>query len=229
MISYKYSSMLLMVYMAMLYGMLVPIIIPITLIALINLHITDHLLLAYICKQPPVYDERLTKRAIKLLAISPIGLLMFGFWALENPQFFANKPEKFKFTHNESPSPQHYLFGDIGFNPSTFMLILLIDQLLRVILGRTCLSAINRIWPTEYKFDLFLPQTDSVNMYMGNFFNCLSERQKESWLANELYNRHELSIKMLPDESLKQLRKNRTNNRRLEGDINYEILSNTIY
>lgn len=46
---YQYSTILLQVYMALLYGMFVPILFPIVLFSIVNLYICEKINLAYIC------------------------------------------------------------------------------------------------------------------------------------------------------------------------------------
>jgi hypothetical protein len=52
----KYAYILKYVSVSLVYGYALPILFPITLVALINQYITDRLSLAYFYKKPPSYD-----------------------------------------------------------------------------------------------------------------------------------------------------------------------------
>ena len=51
------------VFVAFLFGFGLPIVFPITLVALINLYLTEKLALAYWHKIPPNFDTKISKRA----------------------------------------------------------------------------------------------------------------------------------------------------------------------
>ena len=64
--------------------------------------------MAYYYRQPPSYDEKLNKRAIKVLKFAPVFMFLLGYWALGNRQIFFN--ESNHVTHNnEVTDPGHQL------------------------------------------------------------------------------------------------------------------------
>ena len=87
---YQYSNILLQIYMALMYGMFVPMLYPIVLLSIFNLYICEKIMLVYICKQVPNYDDHLARQAIYLLKWAPACSLILGYWAISNTQFFFN-------------------------------------------------------------------------------------------------------------------------------------------
>ena len=70
----------------------------------------------------------------------------------------------------------------------------------------------------------------AVDENLGNFFSCLSNDQRMGWLANELFNRHVLEIKLLSDMTLKQLARRDCNPQtQLVEEEGYDILLNIFY
>ena len=87
-IHFKYSGVLNVVYVTMLYGMGMPILFPIAALNLFNQWICERLIVAYFMKRPPALDNKLSESAIKMLIIAPIIFLANGFWMISNKQIF---------------------------------------------------------------------------------------------------------------------------------------------
>ena len=64
---FKYSSILVQVYVSFMYGLFIPLLIPIALIGIINMYLVERLSLAYYYRVPPMYDHRMNKSAINTL------------------------------------------------------------------------------------------------------------------------------------------------------------------
>ena len=58
-IHFKYSSVLVQVYIAFMYGMFIPILFPIAAFGIASMYITEKISLIYIYREPPMYDETL--------------------------------------------------------------------------------------------------------------------------------------------------------------------------
>lgn len=68
----------------MTFGVGIPILFPCALLFLIGIYFMEKLTLYYYYRQPPLYDEKLNERVLKILAFSPLLLLTFGYWFLSN-------------------------------------------------------------------------------------------------------------------------------------------------
>jgi hypothetical protein len=63
-IHYRYSAILNIVFVTFTYGIALPVLFPIAFFFMLNTYIVERILLARFFKQPPLYDDRLSKRAL---------------------------------------------------------------------------------------------------------------------------------------------------------------------
>ena len=82
--------MLVIVWIAFLFGSGLPILFPIGLFGLVVLYVTNRFSLAYLCRAPPVYDEKMNMTTIKLLKMAPLLYVCVGAWIFSNQQTFYN-------------------------------------------------------------------------------------------------------------------------------------------
>ena len=108
-IHFKYASILTQVFVSFMYGIFLPILIPITCFGIFNLYVVERYSLAYYARQPPHYDEKLNKRVLELLRFAPIFMLSFGYWALGNRQMFFGEVPPIEFA-SDNIDPGHHLF-----------------------------------------------------------------------------------------------------------------------
>ena len=89
-IHYKYSTILNICYVTMLYGLGLPILFPIAIVSLFIFWATERFQMAYYYQLPPCMDDRMTQNALQMLGYTPILFLLNGFWMLGNRQMFEN-------------------------------------------------------------------------------------------------------------------------------------------
>ena len=82
---YKYSSIMTVVYLTMMFGPAMPILFPICFKTLLVLYTLEIFMLHYVYKQPPSYDEKLNNRVLKNLSFAPILMLAMSFWMFSSP------------------------------------------------------------------------------------------------------------------------------------------------
>lgn len=90
-IHYKYSSILNITFVTMMYGLGMPILFPIAAAALLVLYCMEKLMIHYSYRQPPMYDERLNNNVLSLMTYAPLAFLSFGYWMLSSKQLLENK------------------------------------------------------------------------------------------------------------------------------------------
>jgi len=61
---FKYSSILVQVFVSFMYGMFIPALFLTSLLGMFNMYCVERLSLAYIFRQPPHYDASINKQAI---------------------------------------------------------------------------------------------------------------------------------------------------------------------
>ena len=90
-IHYKYSFMLAVTYVVMLYGAGMPILFPLAFIAIVVQYTLERLLIAYCYIQPPMIDSSLNQTTIYMLSVSPIIYAFASAWIFSNQQVFKNR------------------------------------------------------------------------------------------------------------------------------------------
>lgn len=103
---FKYSSILVQIFVAFMYGMFIPMLFPVATFGIANMYICEKLALTYLHKRPPMYDDSLNSRALAILKFAPIFMFMLGFWAIGNTAIFSNMSAPRVF-FNRSADPQH--------------------------------------------------------------------------------------------------------------------------
>lgn len=100
----KYSAMMVIIFTTFMYGMALPILFPICLLALFNMYFIETYCLVYFYRKPPMYDGKLDSRALTILRYPPLLMFAFGYWAISNSQMFLNVPPEL-FFFNRPPNP----------------------------------------------------------------------------------------------------------------------------
>lgn len=72
------------------YGAGIPILFPLALLSFMVLYFIEKLLLAYSYQHPPMFDEKLNRLSLKIMAFAPVLYFTFGFWMFNNLQIFTN-------------------------------------------------------------------------------------------------------------------------------------------
>jgi len=87
---FKYSGILNVLFVCFMYGLAIPMLFPISLMAFTVLYTMEKLTITYFFRQPPMFDEKLNKSAISKMKWAPIFMMFFGYWCLSNVQIFTN-------------------------------------------------------------------------------------------------------------------------------------------
>ena len=88
---YKYSSILTVVYITMMYGFGMPILFPIAMLSFLVLYLVEKMMLFYGYVMPPKYDERLSNDVLDKLQYAPLLYVIFGYWMASNQQLLSNE------------------------------------------------------------------------------------------------------------------------------------------
>ena len=90
-IHWRYSTILLNIGVAFLYGTAMPYLYVCACLAFVVLYINERLLACYYYREPPTFDEEMTLMTLDLTKYVPLIMLPFAFWALGNRQIFDDK------------------------------------------------------------------------------------------------------------------------------------------
>lgn len=84
-IHYKYSSILNITYISMMFGPGMPTLFLYSFLSLFVLYVMEVYMLFYVYKAPPAYDVKLNDHVLQKLAWAPFIMLAFSFWMFSNP------------------------------------------------------------------------------------------------------------------------------------------------
>lgn len=83
-IHFKYSNILNVCYITMMYGVGMPILFPIAAFNFLNQWFCERVIVAYCMKLPPALDDMLLKNFVRMLRFSPLLFLANGYWMASN-------------------------------------------------------------------------------------------------------------------------------------------------
>jgi hypothetical protein len=72
------------------YGCGIPMLFPVAALQIFVLYIVEKMMIYYSYRQPPMYDNKLNDRVLRILTYAPLFFLSFGYWMLSNNQLIAN-------------------------------------------------------------------------------------------------------------------------------------------
>ena len=81
---YKYSTVLNICFVTMMYGFGLPILFPVAVVGFTILYFLEKSMLYYSYRMPPMYDERLSESVLRKLQFAPIFYLAFGYWMVNS-------------------------------------------------------------------------------------------------------------------------------------------------
>ena len=100
-IHFKYSGILNVTYVTLMYGLGLLLLFPIALLSYIIFWLVERYQIAYVYRLPPKMDSKMTKNAIRLLRYTPILFLFNGYWMLSNRQIFDKVINKLELLNHE--------------------------------------------------------------------------------------------------------------------------------
>ena len=186
---FRYSSVIVQVYVAFMYGLMMPIIFPIVMVGIFNLYVMERLTLAYYYRQPPMFDEKLNNRALSLLQGAPIPMFLLSYWAFGNTQmFFDTSPEVG--THGQQPSdPVHQPFNfSGGVNQTLLIMIVIAYFILDSFFSKLRIAWLKSIGLMKDGNKRLMNQ--DINEELPLYWVALTGHHQKLWYATEVYNRH---------------------------------------
>lgn len=199
MIHYKYSAILNIAFVTMMYGMGLPILFPIAAFSFFTLYCMEKLLLHYVYREPPMYDEKLNKNALSILTYAPILFLAFGYWMLSNKQLLGNDlPHEWKYLNDIDIQSGHKwteVFTGAAYEADKPSMPLLVTfwVILTLVFFRNNLMKLWNLVPflsiASFEIDENLP----------NYFKAIDENDLKWSVFEERYAREIMDLKTLDD------------------------------
>ena len=113
----RYSVILRLVFVTLMYGTGMPLMYPIALMTCITIYLVDRYCLLYLHPKPPEYDYKLNHNALSILTHAPLFGFGFGYWMLSNQQIFYNRIAPIN-NILDIPETFHVIFKDIALDQS---------------------------------------------------------------------------------------------------------------
>jgi hypothetical protein len=228
-IHYKYSAILNIVFVTMMYGMGLPILFPIASLSLLTLYCMEKIMLHYVYREPPMYDEKLNKNALSILTWAPCLFLTFGYWMLSNKQLLGNTlPHTWMYKDDTNIKSGHewtevfssetYSWG----NPAmpllvTFWVVVFLCFFRNTILKLWNLVPVLSI--ADFEIDEGLP----------NYFETIDDNDRNWSITEEEYSNKYLGVKALDTYTFEKFRTTTIGQKHMKGTHCYDILANEVY
>lgn len=82
--------MLNVIFVTFMYGLAIPLLFPLACLFFAISTIVERLTLAYSFRNPPMFDDKLYRAALRYMKVAPLFMMIFGYWCLGNTQIFGD-------------------------------------------------------------------------------------------------------------------------------------------
>ncbi|CDW71360.1 UNKNOWN [Stylonychia lemnae] len=220
-IHFKYSGILNVTFVTMMYGLGMPILFPIAAWTYFVLYSLERVLAAYFYQLPPTFDDQMSKNALMKMRWAAIFYLFFGFWMLSSKIVFSN---------------QHNLIEDIDelMKSGHTIKSIRVDQASPLLLIGVCIFCIifmqNFFKKTLKKWGFtFGGSKINVDQNLPFFFKSIRLREA-AWLLKENKNlKEEYGFSIISREIEDTLQKIKIPKKAIQGVPYYIILANPLY
>lgn len=196
-IHYKYSAILNIVFVTMMYGMGIPVLFPIAAASLFVLYFIEKFMLYYVYREPPMYDEKLNTNALNILTWAPILFLTFGYWMLSSKQLLGNTlTHDYTYLNDQNIESGHvwtdaFSKAAFGTDKPSMPLLYLFWALFTLIFFKNTLMKFWNFFP-------FLAVGDfEIDENLDNYFMTLDANDRNWSLEEEKYYRKNLGLRVL--------------------------------
>jgi len=221
-IHFKYSNVLNITFVTMLYGAAMPVLFPVAMLTFFNIYTQERLCLAYYYQQPPSLDDKLIKSTLRILKWGVVGYLAFGYWSYSNLQAFSNVTPLIT-TKGAVAHTGHTIFYNMKLDQSTPLLFATMFVFF-LLLVESCLKKyITKLYPS------YGARKIDVDEDLPNYFASL-KLEHRNWLTEENKNlRENYGIDLLEKELIEKIRETKMSKQTVQGVPFYHILSNPLY
>eukprot|EP00117_Sycon_ciliatum_P041124 scpid37102/ scgid30137/ len=217
----KYSGMMNVLFVCFMYGLAIPALFPISLLAFTVLYLVEKYTITYFFRKPPMFDEKLNESSISKMKWAPIFMMFFGFWCLSNKQIFTNEAYPI-FKTTEAVETGHKMWSFAANQGLPLFICGLIFGFL-IFFNDLALSVLN-------KWGIMMPEPeDEVDEGLGTYWECLNEHDRREWYLDETHMRNNLALTTLDDEAFEKLRDGQCGKKIMSTTPNYEMVCNPKY
>lgn len=219
-IHFKYSGVLNIVYITMMYGMGMPILFVLAAFNFFNQWVCERIIVAYQMKLPPALDDKLTINCINMLKWAPILLLFNGYWMISNKQIYQNNWSYIDSSLDTMASEHFVYFGVNWATPLLFMstmavFIITIQKVFAEYLMKWGFAMASK----EIKVDEDLP----------NFFKSVKLSQADEVVFENENMKNNFCFNLNDPDTIERLDDTKVPKKAIQGTPWYQILSNARY
>jgi hypothetical protein len=179
MIHFRYSGILNTAFVAMMYGVGLPLLFPISLFSFVVLYLVERYCIFYYYKQPPMFDDAMTRNTLRIMNWAPLFYCLFGYWMLGNNQIFSNLV--FPLTHStDFIRSGHTIISDverIAWDQSLPLLLLGIVLMIGLPLGSITAFILQKIGIGEINI--------KIDEDLANYFDAVEKEDREDNIKEE--------------------------------------------
>eukprot|EP00355_Strombidium_rassoulzadegani_P007408 CAMPEP_0168620868 /NCGR_PEP_ID=MMETSP0449_2-20121227/7377_1 /TAXON_ID=1082188 /ORGANISM="Strombidium rassoulzadegani, Strain ras09" /LENGTH=1171 /DNA_ID=CAMNT_0008661923 /DNA_START=74 /DNA_END=3586 /DNA_ORIENTATION=+ len=219
-IHFKYSGVLNIVYITMMYGLGMPILFALAAFNFLNQYICERFIVAYQVKLPAALDDKLTNGCINMLKWAPILFLFNGYWMISNSQIFENRWSPVDSTI-ESMKSGHFVTFQVNWaTPVLFMVACSIP-----------LIAAQKIFAEQLvKWGFGMSSTEiAVDEDLPNFFKAVKLSHADELVLENENMEHNFKVMPHDPDTIETLNETQIPNKAVQGTPWYQILSNPMY
>lgn len=219
-IHFKYSGVLNIVYITMMYGMGMPILFVLAAFNFFNQWVCERIIVAYQVKLPPALDDKLTINCINMLKWAPLLLLFNGYWMISNRQVFQNEWEYIEKSTNTMISDHFVFFGVNWATPTLFMAV-----------AAVFIMAVQKIF-ADYlmKWGFAMASKEiKVDEDLPNFFKSVKLSQADEVVFENENMANNFGFTLNDPDTIKKLDDTKVPKKAIQGTPWYQVLSNPRY
>lgn len=176
-VHFKYSSVFVVTFVTMMYGVGMPILFPIACLNYFMLWCGERYWVAYTYQLPPSLDDKLTKNAMEVLRYAPLFFLFNGYWMLSNLQIFQGEVQV-RLTSDTLMNTGHTFSSIVSVNQSSPVIFIALMALFIFVMQKFFKKSLKK-----YGFG-FSASKIEVDEDLPNFFNAIKQSEKE-WIYAE--------------------------------------------
>lgn len=220
-IHFKYSDCLNITFLAMLYGLGMPIMYPMAAVIIMNQRVAERIQVAYNYRQPPAMDNSLSDSVMSIMKYAPIMLLFNGYWLMDNRQFFDNVWH-YKDKVTDNMWSDHKIVYRVCQSSPLFLM------------SMTCviLIVVQVVIPNELllKWGFSMSQQDmEVDEDLPNFFTALMLSEAEKIVAENRQMMNEFGFELSESWLIEKLENTTWPEKSIQGTPWYAIMCNNAY
>lgn len=227
-IHYKYSAILNITFVTMMYGLGIPILFPIAVISFFALYVTEKAMVYYSYRLPPMYDEKLNNNVLALMTYAPLLFLAFGYWQFSSHQLLMNE------VHFNDGTSTGLITGHVWtsvFSAEGYSCLPALPLICAFWFFLVCIVFRNQIYKL---LTLICPNVVRVGDLeidedLDNYFHTIDDEDRHWSITEEENARNTLKLKILNDYTLEKFKTTTMGKGHMKGVHCYDILANPLY